>query len=239
MVPTNNISVFLRHNDSELRFMVIHICESLDYPGTIEDIVQDIYVKFLTSDVLQNYNRHFCRGNSLSAQMSTYLYPILKNYILSRLKSPDYRFMKARVSDYDPFSDEVMDMDKSLSINTIAGDFKDILHRNGILEPIDGIEFDIHHFESHFAKSRENRKYDFRKNKKREAETPECTLLEIFKYLYQGYSNKEIARIYGVSDMTITNMKHRLADAMMKYGFGEEEQVQNDRIEMPEVSVEY
>jgi DNA-directed RNA polymerase specialized sigma subunit len=238
MIPTNNISIFLRHNDSELRFMIIHICESLDYPESVEDLVQGIYTKFLTSDILQSYNRHFCRGRSMSSQMSTYLYPIIRNHILSLLKSQDYRFMKNQVSDYDPdLADDMHEIDQTLKNNEIAEEYKSTLHYNNDSDQIDGTAFELRDFEARFEKSEENKKFDLKKRKNKNEKIPECTLLEIFRYLYKGYSNKQIARIYGVTDMSITHMKHKLAEAMVKYGFGKLGQLY-DSIEVPEMSVE-
>jgi DNA-directed RNA polymerase specialized sigma24 family protein len=236
MVPTNNITVFLRHNDSELRYMVIHVCESLSYPGSVEDLVQDIYLKFLSSNILQNYNRHFIRGRSVASQMSTYLYPIIRNFILSRLKSQDYRYKRSRIHNYDPVDDELTDLDRMLSNHPISNEFKATLHHNETTDQTDGVAFELRDFERRFRDSKHNRKYDLKKRKDKSKKTPDCTLFDIFKYLYEGYSNKEIARIYHVSDMTITHLKHQLGVAMMKYGFGEG--IIRDSIKMPEMPVE-
>ena len=45
-----------------------------------------------------------------------------------------------------------------------------------------------------------------------------CTLLDIFHLLYKGYTNVQIAEIYGVSTTTVTKMKTGLASAILQYG---------------------
>lgn len=226
MVSTNSISVFLRYNDSELRYMIIHVCEALDYPDTVEDLVQEIYEKFLTTDILQSYNRHFCRGRSLSSQMSTYLYPIIRNHILSKLKSQEYRYMRNRILDLNPLSEEPSDIDRAVSHHDVALEYKDLLHFNEESDQIDGTAFELRDFADRFKNSEENKKFELKKRKNKNHVIPECTLLEIFKYLYKGYSNKQIARIYGVTDMSITHLKHKLAEAMLEYGFGPRSRLQ-------------
>lgn len=248
MIPTNDLSVFIQKNDYDVRCMVARICESLNYPGSPEDIVQDIYLKILTYNIIESYDPHY-KGNNI--RMSTFIYPIVKNFIISRLKSPENRLVRYQLPDCDPSAEVIDEVDMIVRNNPIAEEVRNIMHNNECSDSIDGIGAELRNFEQRFSESDNNKRYSLSKRKcknKNEAynflkdlskayaeedseELKEiqhrienvdeigCTLLDIFRLLYRGYSNKQIARIYSVSDMSVTNMKHRLAQEMIKFGF--------------------
>jgi RNA polymerase sigma factor (sigma-70 family) len=215
MVPTNSIAVFLRHNDSELRYMVSKICSSLKYYCNMDDLIQDIYVKFLTAKTLQSYNRNFCTGKSYSSsKLSTFLYPILRNYILSMAESVEQRMFRSQVSNYDIEGEEVA-LDESIQ-DSIAPEYKTILANNEASDTIHGTGYNLRDFEEKFKRSI-MKKRSFKK--KKDVKFPESTLLKVFQYLYKGYSCKEIAEIYGVSNMRITNLKREIRQIMLNMGY--------------------
>jgi len=211
MIPTNNLSVFVRHNDTDLRCIVGDICSSFSFVGSVEDIVQDLYLKLLTSDILQNYNRYFYKGKPGHVQMSTYLYPIIKNHILSKIKSSDYRHAKYRQEWIEQDFDEVDDVE----IRDAMPERTSALEHNDDEDGVDGLAFAFKEFAERFKKSHLNESVRY----ERGGAKPR-TLLDIFHYMYLGYTNHQIAEIYGVSDMNISHTKAKLAAAMARFGLG-------------------
>lgn len=248
MIPTNDLSIFIKKNDQDVRCMVAQICESFNYHGSIEDIVQDIYLKVITYKIVESYDPDFYGEDTV--KMSTFIYHIIKNHIISCLKSPQNRLVRYQLSDCD--SAEANEIDLIINRNTVAEETQNIIHNNECSDSIEGLGAELRDFEKRFNKSKNNKKYTLGKRKfknkdraynflkklsesymeENSEELKEiksrienidetgCTLLDIFRLLYKGYNNKQIAQIYSVSNMSITNMKHRLAKEMMKYGFG-------------------
>lgn len=215
MVPTNSIAVFLRHNDDELRRMVAKICGSLRYSCSMDDLIQDVYFKFVSAKTLQSYNRHYSTGKTYSScKLSTFLYPILRNFILSKAESIDQKMIYGTVQNYDCEGQEV-DLDDTIHDN-IAPEYRNLLAQNDSSDSIHGLSFDFKDFERKLRLSAKNKKI---LKRKKNAKFPQGTLLKIFKYLYEGYSCKEIADIYGVSNMKITLLKRELGQIMLDLGF--------------------
>jgi DNA-directed RNA polymerase specialized sigma subunit len=196
--------------------MILHICKSLNFSGSLNDIVQDIYLKFCYSTILQDYDQNH---TDHSTKLSTYLYPIIRNHVLGYFKSPEYKLMKLKIANYEPTSDDMSDFEATLRSNSIDMEFRETLEKNESESP-NSMGFELQDFQGRLKNSKENKHYSLSKRKNKSTAIPECTLLQIFKYIYQGYSNKEIARIYGVTDMSVTHMKHKLAEIMHKFGFG-------------------
>jgi len=216
MYPTNDMGEFIHKNDLEMRGMVSRLCDELAFPGEPEDIVQDLYYKFLTSQIIQS----FCTiqaGNSV--KMSTYLFPIIRNFILSKLKSREYRVFRLKLRNFESTNEEIDDIDLVLRRNPIALDFHHRLLCNESSTSPDGLGADIRDFEKTFSESTRNKKFTLKKRKYQNVYTEGCKLSDIFNLLYEGYSSKEIAGMLGVTNMCITNMKHKLANIMAKYGF--------------------
>ena len=67
--------------------------------------------------------------------------------------------------------------------------------------------------------------------------TTGCSLIDIFILLYRGYSGKQIAKVYGVSDMSVTNVKYKLAKAIFNYGIKPVKKRKNGRTKMSKVPV--
>jgi hypothetical protein len=195
--------------------MVSKICGSLKYSCDMDDLVQDIYTKFITAGTLQGYNRHYCTGKSYSSsKLSTFLFPILRNFILSRAESINQKMIRGTVQNYDNEGEDVA-LDDTIQDN-IALEYKNILAVNESSDTIDGLGFDFRDFERKLRRSAKNKKI---LKRKKNAKFPQGTLLKIFRYLYDGYSCKEIADIYGVSNMKITHLKREIGQAMLDLGF--------------------
>ena len=253
MIPTNSISVFLENNDLEFRSLVSSLCESLNFPGSAEDVIQDLYVKFLTSEIIESFDSNF---RNKDTKMTTYLFPIIKNYIVSKIKSNECRYFRQNLRNYEP-SDDVDEVELALCHNPIAIDYVDLLLYNESTDSPTGLRSDFRAFKRLLVRTRKNKRYlkkrrsnsdflnelkiELTKLKKKEVDLddPEyreiserikrvqidtgCTLIDVFILLYRGYSGKQIAKVYGVSDMSVTNVKYKLAKALFDYGIQPEE----------------
>ncbi len=252
MLPTNDIAVFAQKNDAEFRALVRKQCEYLDYPGSPDDVVQELYVKFLTKKkIIEAYDP------SYNVQISSYLFKIIRNFIITRVKSHDGRFRRCRVLTPSP-TDDTNEFDLIPAYYDVSDDFYDnqYFNNNSFME-------EFSDFERQFSKSPQNIKFKLRKRQHKntslnflkilerlqkrgkigeefneikdlitEIEENGCTLLDLFRLLYKGYNNKMIARIYGVSTTTISAMKSKLAKAMIKYG------IKYDRATVSKVSIQ-
>jgi len=248
MVPTNSFPDFVHHNDVDIRCMTTQICESLNYPGSYEDIVQDIYLKMLTYKIVESYDP-FYHGNEFESKMSTFIYTIIKNHVISRLKSPENRLIRFKLSDCDPSAEMADEVESIIRNHPIAENVRNIMESNESSDKPDGIGIELRDFERRFRTSSNNKTFSLKKRKCKEnkesyefldnlkdimGDHPEisdlrdkidhiddngCSLLDLFQLLYKGYNNKQIAAIYSISDMNVTLMKQRLAKEMMRYGF--------------------
>jgi hypothetical protein len=185
--------------------------------------------------------------------MTTYLYPIIRNYVVSKLKSNEYRYFRQNLRNYEP-SNDIDDLDLVLCHNPIATDYINLLLHNESTDGPSGLGSQFKSFERQLERSRKNSKKYLKKRKFRETDflnelkqeltelkcknidfddpeyreisirikeaqtTVGCTLIDIFILLYRGYSGRQVAKVYGVSDMSVTNVKYKLAKAMFNYG---------------------
>jgi hypothetical protein len=143
--------------------------------------------------------------------MSTYLYPIIRNHILSKIKSPEYRHAKYRQEWVEQDFDEVEDVE----IQDVMPERISALEHNDDEDGVDGLAYAFKEFADRFKKSHLNETIGF----ERTGSKPR-TLLDIFHYMYMGYTNHQIAEIYGISDMSISHTKAKLAAAMARFGLG-------------------
>jgi DNA-directed RNA polymerase specialized sigma24 family protein len=212
MVSTNCIAVFIRHNDSEFRALVTSICNSLNYRGSYEDVIEDLYGKICELPILQGFNRHYYRGIP-SNKMSTYLYPIIRNHVISLLKAPEEKIFRSPAYTSETLDDDDPDIERTLYSNPVALEYEEVLLANAEADKVDGLRMELQDFVQQYLcpkKYRGNKKLSKKSN---------CTLLDIFNYLYKGYTNKEISDIYGVSQMSVSHYKNKLAKALLRYGF--------------------
>jgi len=250
MVPTSSFSVFLKKNNTEFRSLCVAICEQYNYPGCPDDIIQDLYLKFMTSEIIEKFDPFH---KNFGTKMSTYLFPIVKNFIVSKIKSAECRLARKSVKKYTPTSsDDFDEVEAALYRNSLDPDFVDILSFNESTDSAIGLGSDLKAFKRSLIRNRKNSRFmkkQSRKNnflselktelselKQKEINTDDqefreiykrmskvqvnvgCSLIDIFSLLYRGYSGKQIAKVYGVSDMSVTNVKHKLAKALYNYG---------------------
>jgi len=136
------------------------------------------------------------------------------------MKSLDYRCNTGDTFDdtlLGPAIDNESEIDTVLRHTGIAEDYKGLMDYNAPSEDPDGLSLEFEIFKESFKKSIDNKKV-FSRKRKDSPDRKSCTLLDIFIMLYKGYSNREIAQYYGVTSMSIINMRHKLAEVMVKYG---------------------
>lgn len=212
MLATRNFREFITHNDQEFRCMVNTICHRHDVTD-IDDTVQEAYTHMLTAKILERYDPN----RPGSPKISTYLYPIVRNLVLSKKKESSelIRFKKYYPPDDSYETADTVEL--ALRYNQVATEFQNIIHQNDMTDSIEGIGADLRDFEENFLPTR-NKVFTLSKRKFKDVETNGCRLSDIYSLLYQGYSNKEIAQMYGVSYMYVTAMKRELASVMNKGG---------------------
>jgi hypothetical protein len=182
--------------------MVGHICRNHHFEGSQDDIVQDIYFKFLTSDILSNYD-------PARAKISTYIYRIIKNHVLYVIKSKENKIIRCEVPNSSYMTEDMDNIDLALHFYNIAPDYLNIIERNKMSDCVEGIGFDLREFKRYFRGSRSNKHYKT------------FSLIDILEDIHMGLTNREIANKYHVTEMTTLAMKHKISSVMVKYGFKE------------------
>ena len=223
MVHALNMRAFARMNHDDLVRIVTSICSS--YPNApVEDLVQEVYLKIQAKKILRKYDRK-------RAKFSTYLYQIIKNLILNYRKDPENIIENHRLRmEYVDIQDHNEDSGGSDYINDVVTAFnpyrhKDpeidvnylsYIHSNYISDSMDGINFDLNLFE-HLLE-RKNKTYSLRNRRDKTVTRTDLSLLIVFQHMRDGYTNYQIARKFGVSNMFVTFLKNKIRDRMEKFG---------------------
>jgi hypothetical protein len=193
--------------------MVRSICIRYNVTS-VEDIIQDFYTHLIDHDVLNKYDP----DHPTATKISTYLYRSIENLVRIHLKSNESKIKQHCVSQdyYDLFKQHDDDERMDLPVDQIKTEYENILYRNDFSDAIDGMNLDLDLFEDHLRKK--NRHYTLNKRKNFLVGEKGMDLLRVFKLLREGYSNREIAHIYGVSDMFITTVKNEIKNLMIDFG---------------------
>lgn len=209
MVNTTNISDFIRLNDNDLRYLVTHFCLKYNI-RPINKVIQDVYCHLILHDILSNFNPN------ITPKLSTYLYRVIKNFIYGRHKSYD---TKCETPAWHNLKRTSADDDLELTIryNTISIEYHHIISQNQISEDLNSLSFEMRRFEKFIEKR--NKFYRLARRKNKNLGSKGYTMLDVFRLFKDGLSNHEIAKIYGVSDMSISNVKKDIKDLARYYGF--------------------
>lgn len=214
---TQSLGDFVRLNDSDVRSFISSLFSSYNCPPsfTIDDVVQDIYLKFAKFNILNLFDPN--RATTLS----TFLFKVIRNELLTLLKREDVS----------------VNHDRELRGSMLSMEYMNIRHHNNVShEPLD-INLELEEFEQHFLKKAYNKTYTLKGRRNKDVQTTGCSLLDVYKHLKDGLSNREIALMYGVSNMFVSTMKREIALAMNKYGIIWESK-QRGRTRLPKVQVE-
>jgi hypothetical protein len=195
--------------------MVYHIC-SRYHVTCIQDILQEFYKQLICRKILKKYNPNHPSGTKIS----TYLYRSIENIVRVYKKSNEYLVEKHRLSmDHYNFYhqyDEDKDTPTLDSLHNLKLDYENILYQNEFSDSIDGISIDLKLFEDHLRKK--NKHYSLKKRKNKKVGFKGLNLLKVFQLMQRGFSNREIAHKYGVSDMFISTIKNEIKEIMIKFG---------------------
>ena len=92
MVYARSVAKFARENHGELYLLVGKICSQSPTNSSIDDIVQETYLKFLTQKTLKKFDK---RQN---VKISTYLYRVIQNLVRGFYKSSEGKIISHRVN---------------------------------------------------------------------------------------------------------------------------------------------
>jgi hypothetical protein len=215
---TSDIAEFIRYNHSEVSCLVANICTYFDLTSHIEDVIQDLYAKFLSCNILERFDPEYRGGTKIS----TYLHIIIVNMVkaictdkenwIERRRFRCSSFQKVNLF-HDPYHDEV---ENALQLENMNVDYEGNLYSNYTTEPIDGLKFDLDFFETYLKEK--NRTYKLNRRRCQNVKSEGLSLLDVFQYLRKGYSHKAIAFKYGVSLAFITSLKAEIKLLMIKFG---------------------
>lgn len=226
---TQSLGDFVRLNDSDVRSLISSFFSRQSCPPsiTIDDIVQDIYLRFATFNILNIFDPNHANH----AKLSTFLYPVIRNELLTILKREGVRIYAGdgKWSDCED--------DKARRANLLSMEYQNIRQHNNVSDEPGGLGLELDDFEQRFLKKAYNKTYTLKRRRNKDVKTAGCTLLDVYKHLKNGMSNKEIALMYGVSNMFVSTMKREISLAMKKYGIMWESK-QRGRTRLPEVQVE-
>lgn len=228
MLATRNFDEFYRHNNEELRSLVGSICKKHDV-ADVDDTMQDVYTHILSAKILDKYDP------SRRTKISTFLYPVIKNLVLSKKKENMEMILRNR---YDPpenygrapFHNTSDNSDLPFDIALHSGhavtEYMNMVHQNGMTDNADGLGADLRDFVNRFLEGKTPRGLE--RNKvytlaKRKTSQPAllsggCRLSDVYFFLYEGLNNKEIAEVFGVSNMFVSVMKRELSHIMERGG---------------------
>ena len=75
---TQDVAEFVRYNHIEVSRLVANICARFDLTSHTDDIVQNLYTKFLSRKTLERFDPKYHGGTKIS----TYLHKIILNMVL-------------------------------------------------------------------------------------------------------------------------------------------------------------
>jgi hypothetical protein len=239
MVYLRNSADFLSRNEIEIRKMVNRICTLYRVPEYYPDILQEFYVQFISRKILQKYDPQ----HPSATKISTYLYRAVENLIRVFKNSNEFQVEKHEVSLEFPFRNSSWKSEESQFHNYYFDDNQDaycispirtkidienLNYRNHFSDSIDGMNFDLGLFKDFLRKK--NRHYTLKKRKNRDHNGKNMNLLRVFQLMQYGFTNREIAREYGVSDMFITTVKREIKDLMANFGIIWSYRAERDKI---------
>lgn len=223
MVNTSSVRTFIRENDQQLRYLVSHLCSHYQIDPTtdsVNDIVQEVYLKILTKGLLEKYKPNY---HGHKTQLSTYIYAVIRNIIRSWKKSPECRMASFRSypSEFYQDSDTCDDFEIILRCHRVSSHFHDISHRNAVSDDPDGLGAELRKFEQTWL-PKHDKKYKLKRRRNKSVKTSGCSLAEVYRMMSIGMTSHEIAQHYGVSDMFVSYMKRDIAQILSEYGIESE-----------------
>jgi hypothetical protein len=214
-----DVAEFVRCNHSEVSRLVRSICSSFDFDSHTDDVIQNLYLKFLTRKTLERFDPHHEQGTKIS----TYLHTVIVNMVKAmcsekenKIERNRYKFQYPQNRQYrdDLYFDEV---EMAIHTEGMDTDYEGNLYSNYSTESIDGLRLDLDLFEVYLKKM--NRTFNLsRRGCKNIRVKGGLSLLDVFRYMRNGYNHRWIALRYGVSVTFITTIKREIKFLMIKFG---------------------
>jgi RNA polymerase sigma factor (sigma-70 family) len=246
MLYSKNVETFVSSNQEEIRKLAHSICIRHNV-SAVDDIVQEFYLQLIHRKLLKKYDPNHPSATKISTFLYTPIENIVRAYKNSENNFENhYRFESCRTPEYQKVArrrtprhrvgldcfdypkyyedgegsaEEEQPHERRRSLyngNIIDVDFENNICQNQITDSIDGINLDLNLFERYLKEKNKTYKLNRRKNKK--IRTRGLSLLSVFRLMRSGYTNREIAKKYGVSDMWVTTLKHEIKGMLKKFG---------------------
>lgn len=209
MVYTKNVADFVYANHDELCHLATTIFRQSPAFCSVDDVVQELYIKFLTEKTLGKFDP--CRNT----KVSTYLYRVLRN-LVNRIYNSNEGIIHSHQFDME-FTDvlhhnEFTSSNRSEDLPSMNVEYEGIVLRNQMSDEIDGLNFDLDFFDTYLERIPR-----IMKRKKKGMNTSHL-LVKVFRLMREGMTNKDIALKYNVSNMFITNLKSEIKGHMKRFG---------------------
>jgi len=238
MLATNSMQTFVRANGDQLRYMVANLCMKHRVQN-VDDMIQEVYSWFLERDILNKFDPNYVK-NGKGVKLSTFLYSVIENVVRDKKAINEDQVCNDRftpsIRRYKTGGECVDDTELALRHNDMAVEYENITKQNDLSDNFESLGADIQDFEERFLPT-ENKVYTLSRRRDKELKTKGTSLVEVFRLFKQGYSSREVSRMFGISDMFASNMKQEIAVALRAYGLGPKSLKRRKRIkkDSPEV----
>jgi len=217
MQYTQSVEEFASQNDAELRKIVTSICDKQHVSRHhVEDLVQDVYVRLIKGDVLNRFDPNF---GGFRPKISTYLYPMIYNIVTGYRNKNSYRMESGKFHATDGFKEmigENDDVEIALQCCSLTPEFQSILDHNSFGDETQGLASELKEFEEKWlGETYRNRKFSLKHKGK---PVGEGSIVDVYRYINYGLTNREIGEIYGVSGAFILTLKRMIIRTLKAYG---------------------
>ena len=201
MQYTPDVRDFVSKNKNEISYLVSHLCLKLNVQS-INDLIQDTFLKIISQNITVKFNPNYRGYENKYSSISTFLYTMIRNDIIS-YKKKEAKMKKAVLwSDDEELSDEIRE--KIIS-DKASVDYKILSGYNFEKEKT---QADVKDFEiflrSHERFSRSHLLTQSTETKKfPDREYKEFSLPKLWTFIHAGYKYDLIAEIFGVSSKYI------------------------------------
>jgi len=243
---TKSLGEFASRNQDELKRLVTSVCIRQKVPPVhVDDILQDVYLRMIGSEVLERFDPQF---GGFSTKISTYLYPVISNIVSGFKKKNNFRMETRKFRASEAYKEEtgmVDDVEIALRCCNVTPEFQAVLDHNDASDETHGLAADLNEFENKWlGKTYRNRRFSLKHRRDKSVGHQGCSLLDVYRHINNGLTNKQIAEIYGVSGAFITHLKHIIVRSLRAYGIsnqpGFKPECWNDveiPVKVPKVSV--
>jgi len=216
MQHTQSVKEFATKNDAELRKIVTSICDKQRVSRHhVEDLVQDVYFRLIKGDVLSRFDPNF---GGFKPKISTYLYPMIYNMVTGLRNKNSYKMESGKfhaTEDFKEMVGESDDVEIALRCCSLTPEFQSIIDHNSS-DDNQGLASELKEFEEKWlSEPSHNRKFSLKYKGKR---VGGGSIVDVYRYINYGLTNREIGEIYGVSGAFISTLKQMIIRTLKAYG---------------------